>query len=143
MANVQEKASTVVSLAADSGKFKTLVKALNATDLVETLNGEGPFTIFAPSEKAFKNVPAETIESLMKPKNKSKLQTLLKHHVVSGRQMAKSVASASSMQMLDRVTLTVTKKGEKVRIGEATITTPDLEAENGVIHVIDQVLMPE
>lgn len=143
MANVQEKAETVVSLAADSGKFKTLVKALNAADLVETLSGKGPFTVFAPSEKAFQSVPAETMESLLKPKNKSKLQKLLKHHVVSGRKMAKSVGSASSMQMLDRTTLKITKKGDKVRIGGATITTPDLEADNGVIHVIDQVIMPE
>ncbi len=83
------------------------------------------------------------MDSLLKPKNKSKLQALLKHHVVSDRMMAKDVASASKVQMLDRTSLKITTKGDKVRIGGATITTPDLEAGNGVIHVIDQVIMPE
>ena len=117
--------------------------ALKAADLVDTLKGKGPFTVFAPSDDAFKKLPKETRDSIMKPANKSRLQRILKHHVVEGRKRAKDVSEASSFKMLDGKTLNVRKKGDQVRIADATITKTDLEAENGVVHVIDRVLMPE
>jgi len=143
MARVEEKAKTIVDLAKSAGNFKTLVDALKAADLVDTLKGKGPFTVFAPSDDAFKKLPKETRDSIMKPANKSRLQRILKHHVVEGRKQAKDVSGASSFKMLDGKTLNVRKRGDQVRIGDATITKTDLEAENGVVHVIDRVLMPE
>jgi uncharacterized surface protein with fasciclin (FAS1) repeats len=143
MARVEEKAKTIVDLAKKAGNFKTLVDALQAADLVDTLKGKGPFTVFAPSDDAFKKLPKETRESIMKPANQSRLQRILKHHVVDGRKRAKDVSGASSLKMLDGKTLNVRKRGDQVRIGDATITKTDLEAENGVVHVIDRVLMPE
>jgi len=143
MARVEEKAKTIVDLAKNAGNFKTLVDALKAADLVDTLKGKGPFTVFAPSDDAFKKLPKETRDSIMKPANKSRLQRILKHHVVEGRKQAKDVSEVSSFKMLDGKTLNVQKKGDQVRIGDATITKTDLEAENGVVHVIDRVLMPE
>jgi uncharacterized surface protein with fasciclin (FAS1) repeats len=143
MARVEEKAKTIVDLAKNAGNFNTLVDALKAADLVDTLKGTGPFTVFAPSDDAFKKLPKETRDSIMKPANKSRLQRILKHHVVEGRKRAKEVSGASSFKMLDGKTLTVRTKGDQVRIGDATITKTDLEAENGVVHVIDRVLMPE
>ena len=142
MAKVQQ-AKTIVDLATDAGNFKTLVDALQSADLVETLKGSGPFTVFAPSDDAFKKLPKETRESIMKPANKSRLQRILKHHVVEGRKQAKEVSSASSFKMLGGKTLNVRKRGDQVRIGDATITKTDLEAENGTVHVIDRVLIPE
>lgn len=143
MARVEEKAKTIVDLAKNAGNFKTLVDALQSADLVDTLKGKGPFTVFAPSDDAFKKLPKETRESIMKSANKSRLQRILKHHVVEGRKRAKDVSGASSFKMLDGKTLNVRKKGDQVRIGEATITKTDLEAENGIVHVIDRVLIPE
>jgi uncharacterized surface protein with fasciclin (FAS1) repeats len=143
MAKIEEKAKTIVDLAKNAGTFKTLMAALRSADLVDTLKGNGPFTVFAPSDDAFKKLPRETRDEIMKPVNKSRLQRILKHHVVEGRQMAKEVSGSSSVKMMDGKTLTVRKKGDQVRLGDATITQTDLEAENGVVHVIDRVLMPE
>jgi len=142
MAKIEEKAKTIVDLAKNAGNFKTFMAALRSADLVDTLKGKGPFTVFAPSDDAFKKLPREMRDSIMKPANKSRLQRILKHHVVEGRKRAKDVSEASSFKMLDGKTLNVRKKGDQVRIGDATITQTDLEAENGVIHVIDEVLMP-
>lgn len=143
MAKVQKQAKTIVELAKDAGNFATLVDAIKAADLTDTLKGSGPFTVFAPSDEAFKKLPKETRESIMKPANKSRLQRILKHHVVEGRKMAKDVTSASSFKALDGKTVNVRTKGDKVHIGDATVQKTDLEAENGVVHVIDRVLMPE
>ena len=142
MARVEEKANTIVDLAQNAGNFKTLVDALKAADLVDTLKGKGPFTVFAPSDDAFKKLPKDMRDSIMKPANKSRLQRILKHHVMEGRKRAKDVTGASSFRMLDGKTLNVRKKGDQVRIGDATIMKTDLEAENGIVHVIDEVLMP-
>lgn len=143
MAKVEKKAKTIVDLAKDAGNFTTLVKALRTADLVDTLKGKGPFTVFAPSDDAFKKLPKDTRDSLFEADNKKRLQRILKHHVVSGRKMAKTVSSAPSMKMMDGTTLRIRKKGTDVQIGDATIMTTDLEAENGVVHVIDRVLIPE
>ena len=143
MAQVEEKAKTIVDLAKKAGTFTTLVDALKAADLADTLKGDGPFTVFAPSDDAFKKLPKETRDSIMKLENKSRLQRILKHHVVKGHKQAKDVSGATSLKMMDGTTLNVRTKGDRVRIGEAAITKPDLEAENGVVHVIDRVLIPE
>lgn len=143
MAVAKKRAATIVDLAASDKNFTTLVDALKQADLVETLKGRGPFTVFAPSDKAFEGLSRETWGTLMKPSNKSKLQNILKHHVVKGRKSAEDVLGASSMKMLDGSTLTIDKKDGAPRIGGAMIQQTDLEAENGVIHVIDRVLTPD
>lgn len=143
MAEVKKKAKTIVDLATSAGNFKTLVKAIKGADLVDTLKGSGPFTVFAPSDDAFNRLPEDTRESIMKPENKERLQSILKHHVVQGRKMAKDVGASSKMKMMDGSSLPVSKKRNKVQIGDATIQKTDLEAENGVVHVIDRVLMPK
>lgn len=143
MAKVQKEAETIISLARDAGNFKTLLRALEQGELIDTLEGSGPFTVFAPSDSAFKNVPQKKLDSLLEPKNKKRLQAVLKRHVSSGRKMAENVLSATSIEMLDGNSLKIQKKGDRVRIGDATITDTDLEAGNGVVHVIDHVLMPE
>lgn len=143
MAKVQKQAKTVVDLASKAGNFTTLVSALKNADLVDTLKGEGPFTVFAPTDDAFKRLPSDTRETIMEPGNKKRLQRILKHHVMEGRKQARTVRSAPSLKMLDGTTLRVQKKGDKVQIGNATIQDTDLEAENGIVHVIDRVLMPK
>lgn len=140
MAVAKKRAATIVDLAASDKNFTTLVDALKQADLVDTLKGRGPFTVFAPNDAAFKELSRETWGMLMKPANKNKLQNILKHHVVKGRKSAKDVLAASSMKMLDGSTLKIDKKDGAPRIGGAMIQQTDLEAENGVIHVIDRVL---
>lgn len=142
MSKVQKRAKTIVDIAAGDDNFTTLVGALQAADLVDILKGKGPFTVFAPTNKAFDRVPQETLEDLMRPKNKGRLQELLKHHVISGRRMAKDVSGLSSLSPMSGETLRVQAKGNRVRIGDATIQQTDLEAENGIVHVIDRVLLP-
>ncbi len=143
MALAKKRAATVVDLAAGSNNFSKLVEAVKQADLVDTLKGKGPFTVFAPDDNAFKKLPRETWGTLMKPANRSKLQNILKHHVVSGRKSAEDVLATSSMKMLDGNSLPIKNEGGQARIGEARIQQTDLEAENGVIHVIDRVLTRE
>lgn len=142
MAKVQEKPKTVVDLAIAEGNFKTFVKALKGADLTSTLKGRGPFTVFGPSDDAFNRLSEDTRNSIMKAENLKQLQRVLRHHIFDGRKMEKDVGSMSKIKMMDGSSLPVTKKGNKVQIGEATIQKTDLEAENGVVHVIDRVLMP-
>jgi transforming growth factor-beta-induced protein len=131
----------IVDTAVAAGSFKTLAAALKAADLVEALKGKGPFTVFAPTDEAFAKLPAGTIESLLKPENKAKLQSILKFHVVSGEVLAKDVKTMP-VATLDgqRAELKVTDG--KVTIENATVTATDVQATNGVIHVIDTVIMP-
>jgi len=143
MATVQKQPETIVDLAADAGNFTTLLKAAEAADLVSTLSGEGPFTIFAPSDDAFEQLPKGTVRSLLKAKNQSKLQSILKNHVAEGRMMAADVAGRSSIDMLGGRSLPIQKDGNVVQIGDASIRQTNLEAQNGVVHVIDRVLVPE
>ena len=137
----KKRATSVVDLAVDSKNFTKLVEAIKQADLVDTLKGNGPFTVFAPNDKAFDKLSRETWGTLMKPENKNELQNILKLHVVNGRKSAKDVLGASSMKMLDGTSLSIKKEGKQPRIGEARIIQTDLEAENGVIHEIDRVLM--
>jgi uncharacterized surface protein with fasciclin (FAS1) repeats len=143
MATVKQKPKTIVDLAINDGSFTTLVDALKAADLVGTLKGDGPFTVFAPNDDAFAKLPKGTQKSLMKSTNKSQLQDTLKYHVIQGRKMAADLSSVSSVKTLSGDSLTVRKKGNIIHVGDAKIRQTNLEAENGIVHVIDQVLMPE
>ena len=143
MATVKQKPKTVVDLAINDGSFTRLVDALTSATLVGTLKGDGPFTVFAPNDDAFAKLPKGTQKSLMKSTNKSQLQDTLKYHVIQGRKMASDLSSVSSVKALNGDSLKVTKKGNVIHIGGAKIRQTNLEAENGIVHVIDQVLMPE
>ena len=143
MATVKQKPKTIVDLATNDGAFSTLVDALKSADLVGTLKGEGPFTVFAPNDDAFAKLPKGTQKSLMKSTNKSRLQDILKHHVIRGRKMAADLSSVSSVKTLSGDSLKVAKKGNVLHVGDAKIRQTNLEAQNGIVHVIDQVLMPE
>ncbi|MFN0133482.1 MAG: fasciclin domain-containing protein [Phycisphaerales bacterium] len=140
--------SDVVTTAVDAGSFTTLAKALTAAGLVETLKGKGPFTVFAPTDEAFAKLPPGTIESLLKPENKDKLTSILTFHVVPGRVYADQVVKMTeSKKTVQGQTFSIKVKDGKVIIGNpaamAQVTATDIEASNGVIHVIDTVLMPK
>jgi len=132
----------IVDTAVAAGSFKTLVKALQAADLVETLKGAGPFTVFAPTDEAFAKLPAGTLEALLKPENKPKLQRILKSHVVAGRVMAADVIKISSAKAVSGDTLTIAARDGGVTVDGAKVVKTDLAATNGVIHVIDSVILP-
>jgi len=142
MAKVGEKVKTVVDIATNDENFSMLVKALKTAGLVDTLKGDGPFTIFAPTNRAFERLPEKKREDLFKAKNKARLADILKHHVVSGRRMAKDITERSSISPMKGGSLRVEKEGTRVKVGDATIQKSDLEAQNGVVHVINRVLMP-
>jgi|TARA_B100000530_G_C15890673_1_gene461293 uncharacterized surface protein with fasciclin (FAS1) repeats len=136
------QAGDIVDVAASNKSFSTLVAAVKAAGLVETLKGEGPYTVFAPTDEAFAKLPKGTLESLLKPENKQKLIAILTYHVVPGKVMAKDVksgkvktASGSSFKMK------VSKKG--VWVDNAKVVATDVKADNGVIHVIDTVILPK
>src|SRR5688500_19060770 len=133
----------VVDTAVAAGSFKTLAKALQAADLVDTLKGAGPFTVFAPTDEAFAKLPAGTVESLLKPENKDKLTAVLTYHVVSAKAMASDVASMDSATTVQGGKVTLKSADGKVMVNNATVIKADIAASNGVIHVIDTVLMPK
>jgi uncharacterized surface protein with fasciclin (FAS1) repeats len=132
----------IVDTAVAAGAFKTLVAAVTAADLVGALKGAGPFTVFAPSDDAFAKLPAGTVESLVKPENKAKLTAILTYHVVSGKVMAKDLFDGAAPATLNGETLHVDLK-HGAKVNGATVTTADIACTNGVIHVIDTVLMPK
>ena len=132
----------IVDTAVAAGKFNTLAAALKAAGLVETLKGPGPFTVFAPTDEAFAKLPAGTLEDLLKPENKQKLTAILTYHVVPAKAMAADVAGMSSAKTVNGKELTLKAEGGKVMVNDATVTKADIEATNGVIHVIDTVLIP-
>ena len=131
----------IVETAINAGNFTTLVAALTAGELVETLKGEGPFTVFAPTDEAFAKVPAATLTDLLKPENKEKLKAILTYHVVSGKVLAADAAKLTSAKTVNGQELTI-DASSGVKINDAKVVTPDVEATNGVIHIIDAVLMP-
>lgn len=131
----------IVETAINAGNFTTLVAALTAGELVETLKGEGPFTVFAPTDEAFAKVPAATLTDLLKPENKEKLKAILTYHVVSGKVLAADAAKLTSAKTVNGQELTI-DASSGVKINDANVVTPDVEATNGVIHIIDAVLMP-
>ena len=132
----------IVQTAVSAGDFNTLVTALKAADLVSTLEGPGPFTVFAPTDAAFAKLPAGTVEDLLKPENKAKLQSILKYHVVSGKVTADQVVKLDSAQTLEAKPVSIKVVDGKVMVNSATVTTPDVMTSNGVIHIIDTVLLP-
>jgi len=140
-AAAEAKAGDLVAVAAQAGDFKTLIAAVKAAGLAETLQGDGPFTVFAPTDAAFAKLPEGTVDELLKPENKTKLARILSYHVVPGKLMAKDVAT-TEVQTAEGQMLPIVAKDGKVTVGGASVVKTDVEAANGVIHVIDTVLMP-
>ncbi len=130
----------IVDTAVAAGSFKTLAQALTAADLVSTLKGAGPFTVFAPTDAAFAKIPKEQLDALLK--DKAKLQAVLTYHVVPGKVMAKDV-KPGPVKTAQGSSLTVKAEGGKVMVDNATVTQTDIVASNGVIHVIDSVVLPK
>ena len=136
------KSADIVETAAGNDDFSTLVAAVKAAGLVETLQGDGPFTVFAPTDAAFGKLPKGTISDLLKPENKSKLTSILTYHVIPGKVMAADITKAMSPKTVNGEELKVMPKDGKVMVGTATVVKADIVCDNGVIHVIDAVLMP-
>ncbi|WP_146909651.1 fasciclin domain-containing protein [Arenimonas daejeonensis] len=134
---------TIVDVAAGNADFETLVAAVKAAGLVETLSGDGPFTVFAPTDEAFAKLPAGTLEDLLKPENKDKLAAILTYHVVAGKVTAAEVVKLDSATTVNGETADITVLDGKVKVDAANVTATDIAASNGVIHVIDAVILPE
>ncbi len=130
----------IVDTAAKAGSFKTLIAAVTAADLVDTLKGAGPFTVFAPTDDAFKKLPAGTVDNLMRPENKGKLISLLKHHVVSGKVTAADIGKTSMQRRSVGGSDIAIDGSNGVTADGAKVTTADVMATNGVIHIVDTVL---
>ncbi|MEQ9693689.1 fasciclin domain-containing protein [Shimia sp. SDUM112013] len=135
--------ANIVDTAVSAGNFETLAAALTAAGLVETLQGEGPFTVFAPTDAAFAALPEGTVENLLKPENKDQLIAVLTYHVVPGKVMSSDVVTIDMAETVNGADVDVTVKGDKVMLNDAKVTAVDITASNGVIHVIDKVLLPE
>jgi uncharacterized surface protein with fasciclin (FAS1) repeats len=131
----------LVDTALAAGNFSTLAAALGAAALIERLKGDGPFTVFAPTDDAFAKLPPQTVSDLLQPENKSKLTAILTYHVVSGRVTSREVINLTSVPTLQGQSLQINKE-EGLKINDANIIASDVEASNGVIHVIDTVLLP-
>ena len=132
----------IVDTAQGAGQFNTLVAAVGAAGLANTLKSPGPFTVFAPTDDAFAKLPAGTVESLLLPENKDKLTAILTYHVVPGQLMASDVVGAGQLQTAQGGALEVSATGGEVMVGTAKVVATDIDASNGVIHVIDTVLLP-
>ena len=134
--------NTLVENASGASNLTTLVAAVQAADLVATLSGPGPFTVFAPPNSAFDALPAGTVDNLLLPANKAQLASILTYHVVPGRISAGDLRDGQMLTTVNGAQLRVTKRGDMVMIGDAHVTTANVYASNGVAHVIDKVLMP-
>jgi uncharacterized surface protein with fasciclin (FAS1) repeats len=132
---------TIVDVAAAAPQFSTLVAAVKAAGLAATLSGPGPFTVFAPTNDAFAKLPAGTVDGLLKPENKAKLRAILLYHVVPGSVMSSDL-KAGDVMTADKKPIKVDLDGNTVKINDATVTKADIPASNGVIHVVDTVLLP-
>ena len=132
----------IVDTAVGAGQFKTLAAALQAAGLVDTLKGPGPFTVFAPTDAAFAKLPAGTLESLLKPENKAKLTAILTYHVVPGAVKAEQVTKLDEAKTVNGAMVKVSTDHGKVMINNANVVKADIPASNGVIHVIDTVILP-
>ena len=133
----------VVDTAIGAGNFSTLVAAIKAAGLVDTLKGDGPFTVFAPTDEAFAKLPAGTVEDLLKPENKAKLVSILTYHVVPGKVMASAVVKLSEAKTVNGQSVAISVKDGTVMVDSAKVVTTDIECSNGVIHVIDAVVLPK
>lgn len=136
-------AADIVDTAIAAGSFKTLVAAVKAADLVDTLKGAGPFTVFAPTDEAFAKLPAGTLDELLKPENKAKLSSILTYHVVSGKVMAKQAMKLSTAATVNGQSLTLTHGMGGLMVDGAKVVKADIACSNGVIHVIDTVILPK
>lgn len=133
----------IVDTAVAAGSFGTLAKALTAAGLVDTLKGAGPFTVFAPTDAAFAKLPAGTLDDLLKPENKAKLTGILTYHVVAGSVKAADVVKLSEAKTVQGQSVRISVKDGKVKVDDANVTATDIAASNGVIHVIDSVILPK
>lgn len=133
--------ANIVDTAINAGSFKTLAAALTAADLVQTLKGNGPFTVFAPTEEAFAQLPSGTLENLLKPENKAQLAKILTYHVVPSKVLSKDI-KPGNVKTVQGGELMIKQQGQTVTVNDATVTQADIAADNGVIHVINRVLMP-
>ncbi|MGI9415003.1 MAG: fasciclin domain-containing protein [Hyphomicrobiales bacterium] len=140
---VQAKAADIVDTAVAAGNFKTLVAAVQAAGLVDTLKGKGPFTVFAPTDEAFAKLPAGTVEDLLKPENKEKLVGILTYHVIPGKVMSSDIAGKKSDVATVQGSKLSVDATSGVKVDNASVVTADIEASNGVIHVIDTVVLPQ
>ncbi|ADB15860.1 beta-Ig-H3/fasciclin [Pirellula staleyi DSM 6068] len=140
---VAEDQKDIVDTAVGAGSFKTLVAAVQAADLVETLKGKGPFTVFAPTDEAFAKLPQGTVESLLKPENKQKLVAILTYHVVPGKVLAKDVVKLTEAKTVQGSAVKIAVNEGKVSVDGANVVNTDIETSNGVIHVIDAVILPK
>lgn len=134
---------SIVDLVTSDPRFSTLATALDSAGLVTTLQGAGPFTVFAPTNEAFNALPSGTLNTLLAPENRDQLRDILLYHVHEGELMADAVTGMSSVETLQGGTVPVMAEGGNVMLGEATVVEPNVDASNGVVHVIDGVLMPE
>ncbi len=132
----------IVETAIEAGSFNTLAAALEAASLVEALQGDGPFTVFAPTDEAFAKLPEGTVESLLKPENKDQLAAVLTYHVVSGRIFSDAAAAGATVETLQGQTITTKSEDGKVFVNDARVVKADIDTSNGVIHVIDSVILP-
>lgn len=132
----------IVETAVANGSFKTLVAAVTAADLVATLSGPGPFTVFAPVDAAFAALPAGTVESLVSPENKGKLTGILTYHVVAGKVLSSDLSDGMKAKTVNGAEITITIAEGKVKVNGAQVVLADVATSNGVIHVIDGVLLP-
>jgi len=139
--SLAEEKKDIVDTAVAAGNFKTLVAAVKAAGLVDTLKGKGPFTVFAPTDEAFAKLPAGTVEELLKPENKKKLTDILTYHILAGKVMAADVKTMEA-KTVQGSSAAVKVAAGKVTIDKANVIKTDIEASNGVIHVIDSVIMP-
>ncbi len=136
------EAGTIVDVAAGNPDFSTLVAAVKAAGLVETLSGEGPFTVFAPTNEAFEELPDGVVDALLLPENKEALTAVLTYHVVSG-EVTSDMVTAGDVETVEGSTIAVTTEDGGVQVNDGEVTAADVDASNGVIHVIDEVLVPE
>lgn len=141
LASAQKK-KDIVDTAVGAGQFNTLVAAVKAAGLVDTLKGKGPYTVFAPTDAAFAKLPKGTVESLLKPENKAKLVDILTYHVVSGNVPSKTAVTLSEANAVNGKKLRLKVRGGKLFINESKVTTADVAASNGVIHIVDSVILP-
>ncbi|HVN17359.1 MAG TPA: fasciclin domain-containing protein [Dongiaceae bacterium] len=133
----------IVDTAVAAGNFKTLATALQAAGLVDTLKGPGPFTVFAPTDEAFAKLPAGTVEDLLKPENHDKLVSILTYHVVPGKVTAKDVVKLHEAKTVNGKEVKINTEGGKVMVDNANVVKTDIACSNGVIHVIDSVILPQ
>jgi uncharacterized surface protein with fasciclin (FAS1) repeats len=142
LSSVAVKAQDIVDTAISAGQFTTLVAALQAADLVDVLKGEGPFTVFAPTDEAFAALPEGTVENLLKPENKDQLVAVLTYHVVPGKIMSADIAGKTAEVTTVEGSDISVDATMGVKVDNATVVSADIETDNGVIHVIDQVVLP-